>query len=186
MPIFIVLAALLASVLAGCPVLSMTPGTGNAPWNDPCRTQNGPRNSEPDYGCWGSNTATTGGPEYHYVWLEGTALRIKFRSTPFQVRRKLENGGGWDTVDNVNWNKSVSTDSSGYGLGQAAPLQEDRGHVLEYFLISQSGWRNGEKFRITLSESGIPRYIDTVDVITGPGVRAYDREKFVIDSSKTY
>ena len=181
--------ALLATLLAGCPIITVSGRGPNdaAPWNDPCRTQNGPRNDgSKDYGCWGTNTAPYNGPEYHYAWVEGTALRIKFRAPTFQTRRVLEDGGGWDTVDITTWNKTIKSDPTGYGSGQGSYLQEDRGHVLEYFLVTQSGWRNGEKFRISLSQSSVHGYIDTSDVIAGPGVRQYDSERFVIDSTKTY
>lgn len=185
MPIFVLVAALLATLLAGCPYLVETSRgpIDNAPWNDPYRDRSG---SSSDSGMVLGSPSSYTGPQYHYCWVEGNALRVKFRGPTFQTRRVLEHGGGWDEADLGTWNKVLTTDSSGYGLGRGSYLMEDRGHALEYFVLDSAGWRNGEKFRITLSRPGVLTYIDTVDVIAGPGVRAYDREKFVVDKTKTY
>lgn len=182
MQVLVVLVALLAVMLTGCPSLSMTSRNPNdrAPWNDP--------SWDPDAGMVLGNTGTTPyyGPEYHYAWIKNSTLWVRFKGSSFQTRRKQEYGGGYDTVELGSWNKVVNTDSSGYGLGNGSYLQEDRGHSLAYFLISSSGWRNGEKFRLTLSQPGVISYVDTNDIIDGPGVRKYSRELLIVDSSKTY
>lgn len=183
------IAASLAAMLTGCPYLVETSRgpIDNAPWNDPYRDRSGGSSSNTGM-VLGNGPCCSGGYslEYHYVWIEGPALRIKFRGPTFQTKRVLEHGGGYDEADLGTWGKVLTTDSSGYGLGRGSYLMEDRGHALEYFVLDSAGWRNGEKFRITLSRPGVLTYIDTVDVIAGPGVRAYDREKLIVDKTKFY
>lgn len=184
MQIMIILAALLASLLAGCPVLSMTSRDpiDRAPWNDPNW------NADNDSVVLSNPSATPySGPEYHYVWIKGSTLWVRFAGAAFKTRRPQEFGGGWDTAELSSWNKMIRSDSSGYGLGQGSYLQEDRGHSLAYFLEAPKGaWLNGEKFRISLSQPGVLSYVDTNDIIDGPGVRKYSRELLIVDSAKTY
>ena len=181
MQILILLAALLAATLAGCPSVAFTP-MGNAPWNDPCWSDN----------CEGavllSGSPTGGGysgPEYHYVWVDGAYLYVQFQSAPFRGKRTQETGAGDDQIDTSS-NIGVQSDITGFGASQGWGLKEDRAHARTYFLKATTKWPNGEKFRLKYSWNGVLGYIPTMDAIAGPGVRAYDREKFVFDNTKTY